>query len=381
MLTGPNGASSYAWSTGATTSSLSVSASGTYSLTVTDVNGCTAADTIQLQLAPDCVWPGDANHDGVADNADLLAVAYGMAATGTTRPNATLSWHGQPATNWSNSLPLGANFKHLDCDGNGIVQFADTIAIHQNFGLTHNKNNDVLTGVPVWIEPELDSFPVRDTVFFLVHWGDAGTPVTFGHGLAFTLHIDPNDVKCPEPFMADFPNSFLGNGIPDLATSTVPFAGSGDVFVAVSRHDGVGRNGHGAVMRMGFLPDQVNPLTTTLGYVPVRISSVVAVDGDFAAITSAGLDDSILVYNPVNAVAASHPLLGCTLYPIPTADAAYLDVQFGQDATVALTLTDMHGRALTTVQPLTEMKAGRYWISIPTNGISEGVLFSAVAGE
>ena len=50
-------------------------------------------------------------------------------------------------------------------------------------------------------------------------------------------------------------------------------------------------------MRMGFLPDQVLPLTATLGYVPVRLSGIVAVNGDFLPIACTGLNDSILIYN------------------------------------------------------------------------------------
>ena len=40
--------SSYAWSTSATTSSISPTTSGTYSVRVTDANGCTARDTVEV---------------------------------------------------------------------------------------------------------------------------------------------------------------------------------------------------------------------------------------------------------------------------------------------------------------------------------------------
>ncbi len=53
-LSAPNGFSSYSWSTGATTSQISVSTSGSYSVTVTDGVGCTspASDAITVTIVP-----------------------------------------------------------------------------------------------------------------------------------------------------------------------------------------------------------------------------------------------------------------------------------------------------------------------------------------
>lgn len=373
-LLGPSSAISYAWSTGATTQGIAADTAGAYWLTIVDANGCTAADTIQLTVAADCVWPGDANHDGTATHVDLLAIAYGMGASSSVRPNATTSWYGQPAVDWANSLPLGSNYKHLDCDGNGTVELVDTAAIHLNFGLTHNKTGGVLGGVPAWIEPELDSFPAGDTVFFNIHWGDAGVPVTLGHGIAFSFQIDPAHVT-PGTLYGRFPNSFLGNGVPELATMTIPFAGTGDVYVVISRQDQIGRSGNGAVMRVGFLPDQVLPLTATLGYIPVSLGGIVAVDGSFTPIICSPQDDSILVYNPINTLTSAHGLASCSLFPVPASDVAYLDLKLVQDADVTVAFTDMHGRQLTTVQAPTPLLAGRHRIAIPTDQLSDGVYF------
>jgi len=48
-------ASLYAWSTGATASSISVNTPGTYSVTITDANGCTASDVAVVTAAPNPV--------------------------------------------------------------------------------------------------------------------------------------------------------------------------------------------------------------------------------------------------------------------------------------------------------------------------------------
>ncbi|MBL7980891.1 MAG: gliding motility-associated C-terminal domain-containing protein [Flavobacteriales bacterium] len=51
-LNAGNPGSGYLWSTGATTQSISATASGTYSVSVTNVNGCSSSDAIELQFNP-----------------------------------------------------------------------------------------------------------------------------------------------------------------------------------------------------------------------------------------------------------------------------------------------------------------------------------------
>lgn len=52
QLNGPAGFAVYQWSTGASSSSITVTQSGTYALTVTDDDGCSGADTIKVKLTP-----------------------------------------------------------------------------------------------------------------------------------------------------------------------------------------------------------------------------------------------------------------------------------------------------------------------------------------
>lgn len=48
----PNGYTNYVWSNGRTTPSITVTTSGTYSLTVADANGCTASDDVDVTITP-----------------------------------------------------------------------------------------------------------------------------------------------------------------------------------------------------------------------------------------------------------------------------------------------------------------------------------------
>ncbi|MDQ2180899.1 hypothetical protein, partial [Marinifilum sp. D714] len=54
-LDADNPGSSYLWSNGATTQSVTVNASGNYSVVVTDANGCSATDDVNVTVHPNPV--------------------------------------------------------------------------------------------------------------------------------------------------------------------------------------------------------------------------------------------------------------------------------------------------------------------------------------
>ncbi len=97
---GPNAQSNYLWSTGATTPSIAAIATGDYWLQTTDTNGCTARDTIRidifpqpsLTLGPDAV----ACFDSMLVNAAAGFSTYNWSGGGTT-PSIWVSTSGQYA--------------------------------------------------------------------------------------------------------------------------------------------------------------------------------------------------------------------------------------------------------------------------------------------
>ena len=75
------------------------------------------------------VYPGDANNDGVVDVRDILPIGRYYGATGPARVGATTSWGAQPLSSAWN--PMDAGF--ADCDGNGVVDSNDVVAIVKNW--------------------------------------------------------------------------------------------------------------------------------------------------------------------------------------------------------------------------------------------------------
>jgi hypothetical protein len=76
VLTGTGGGT-YAWSTGATTPTITVTSAGTYTVTVTGSNGCTDVETVSMsQIAPPVA--------GFTWSPSLLVVSFSNASTGTS---------------------------------------------------------------------------------------------------------------------------------------------------------------------------------------------------------------------------------------------------------------------------------------------------------
>jgi len=58
-------------------------------------------------ISDTCVWPGDANSDGVANNFDVLELGIAAGSVGPVRPGANIFWTGQSGTPWSNTYANG----------------------------------------------------------------------------------------------------------------------------------------------------------------------------------------------------------------------------------------------------------------------------------
>jgi hypothetical protein len=114
-------------------------------ISISNIDGCTDqfCQTIsmdspdELCANTDCVWPGDSDGDGKANNLDLLNIGLGFGAMGPPRmdfpyDNDPIAWAPNYADNWDENINL-IDYKHLDCDGNGEINEDDLQAIYNNY--------------------------------------------------------------------------------------------------------------------------------------------------------------------------------------------------------------------------------------------------------
>lgn len=243
----------YLWSTGSVSQTSTTLSIGNYTVSVTDANGCYAYSTVLVDDSCHGVWPGDANYDLVADNNDLLNIGIAFGATGAVRPAASLNWVAQPCPAWGTAFVSGADYKNADCNGDGIVGNADTLAIVQNYGLNHplkpNPFVQALPGQPdLYLVVSNDTTGLSDTVSIDVLLGNPGNPVDSIYGLAFTLSTDAGLVDSAYASV-DFSNSWIGTPGIDMLTLYKNRLNEGAIDVALVRTDHVNVSGNGSIAR------------------------------------------------------------------------------------------------------------------------------------
>ena len=139
-----------------------------------DLGGNTGWQFAPCTVSSD-VWPGDANYDLVCDNLDILNIGVAFAESGPTRAGASNSWTAQPANDFGNWFSSAVNMKHADCDGNGTVDYNDTLAVNQEL---QSESSARLANIPNHINsslPPLVLVASPDTVALLysIRWCSA----------------------------------------------------------------------------------------------------------------------------------------------------------------------------------------------------------------
>lgn len=215
--------------------------------TVTDTNGCWAQDSVFILASNPCVWPRDADNNGIVDNNDLLPIGLAYGTIGFSRhPNIrNILWYAHEASDWADTLSSGVNYKHIDCNGNDTVNANDTAAIIQNYGLTHAKTDDQppwrATDPALYVALSPDTLRAGDTARVLLTLGDANIPASNVYGLAFTLRYDALVVDTAQTKIV-FGNSWFGSAS-DKISIAKDFPLNGELHCSLTRIDHTMRSG------------------------------------------------------------------------------------------------------------------------------------------
>jgi hypothetical protein len=275
------------------------------------------------------VWPGDANYDLTADNNDVLNIGLAYGETGPVRAGASLNWIAQPATDWSGFFQTGVNKKHADCDGNGVVDNNDTLAISLNYGLTHparlaGSNQNLSSSPPFYLVANPHTAIEGDTVEVDIFFGNSAIPVDSIYGVAFTMNFDTSLVDTSYmPF--NYNGCWMGTPGVDLLTYTHKLLSQGKVDITLTRTDHQNIGGYGYLGKAGVvIVDNIGAkLGSSSGVnLALSISNVraltateyyltVSTNGDNVIVDSSGvgnLNEMISIYpNPVKDMLTVNP--------------------------------------------------------------------------
>lgn len=310
---------SFSWSNGDTGSQINfVPTQGTtlISVTIQDTHGDIARDTLILQGYPECVFPGDANGDRLANNLDILALGRSFGGVGDMRPDPHFNWIGQPAPQWLQNLPSGVDFVHSDTDGSGIVDFSDLHAIDLNYsgpqtlpGLSSPTN-----GAPLYIEILSNGFLPGDTIEAAIMLGTASQPLDSAYGIAFSVDYSSLLLQ-GEKLKVDFSNSWLGDDGINMIAQEKNFSSIGQLDIGMSRTDLQTINGYGRIATIIVVIEDLSGKKQgeeTIEFIPGKVSAFSS-DGHTLAVGASGLSVGVLLSN-----GPTFESLGLTLYPNPS---------------------------------------------------------------
>ena len=324
-----------------------------------------------------CVWPGDANDDGIADNNDLLSIGLTYNFTGPARPLGSNSWSCQLAPDWSGSFLSGTNHKHADCNGDSTVNDDDTLAIHLNYGQTHNKTSGPLSSStqhpPLVVIIPQDTAFIGDTIHAPVLLGDSTLPIDSIYGLAFTLLYDQGLVDTNSAWIS-FDTSWIGDTSNTLHLYH-DFWALGSIDGAITRINHTNISGYSQIATLHIiLIDNIEgkrASTSNVLHIDFGAYSGVVKVGEHVQLNPVG--DSVVVLDPSLSQAAntlSFDLI--SLSPNPTQGQLHLRCSTNQIKEIEI--AGLSGRSLRKFYPMKkevdleigDLPAGMYLVHIRT---------------
>ena len=249
-----------------TTQSITATQSGTYLLTVLDQCGNAHFDEITAEIGGECVWPGDTNYDNIVNAWDVLPLGVGYGTIGTARPNASLNWEAQPCSDWPEIQENYVNFKHIDTNGDGVIDGNDLQAIITNANQTHGtpptiagSNNSPVSILPSLMGPA--TLTSSNLMIVDLNLSEEDIQELTAYGLAFrlTYYLPPN-VASLQDIHVNFNGSWLGEQN-ELLTTWKHFPEENIIEIGLTRFNLQNKIGQGKIAQL-ILEVDVDDVTT-----------------------------------------------------------------------------------------------------------------------
>jgi hypothetical protein len=243
------------------------------------------------------VFPGDANNSGLCNHVDVLFVGYNQGQNGPPRQSTSIVWQGFPAQPWPQAG--SPNLAYSDCDGSGLVDRNDFLAIQANYGLLGNGffvPDSGTVGGPA--SPPLIINIVQDTVNvqgstvvnFDIGLGDQQSPISGVHGIAFSLSYDPGIV--------DMLTANVQGGWINYDSTAYVFlrndSTAGRLDIAVTRVNQVNASGYGTIGSISIVMDDNIRFSGNYNLI-FETSFIAAYNADFSPVFLRGGSDTLVV--------------------------------------------------------------------------------------
>lgn len=234
-----------------------------------------SCSTFFTVAVPECaeirVWPGDANRDRIANHRDLIYLGLAFGAQGPSRSERLSNWEAIPSTPWAEKFDDGINFKHADCNGDGLVDIQDKAVIARNYGRTRGTvldtpplpNTDY--DPPIFVDlPQEGELKPGSTFTIPVILGTQENPAKDIYGFSFSINFDPGFID-PESVQVHYPVSWFGQEQVNVLTIDKLYEEDGRIEIAMTRNDQNDVSGYGEVAYIrGIIADIAGIVDTRL---------------------------------------------------------------------------------------------------------------------
>ena len=324
----------------------------------------------------DCVFPGDANRDGVVDMWDLLTVGSRIGQYGATRANADVSWTPTDGANWGQTLETGVDIKNADLNGDGIISALDTTVRSANYGKINSiiaEKTPESSKIELQVLTSSNAAAQGDMMEITVLVGSAGLPCVDAHGLSFSVGYDADLVEENSLTVNFLPTSWLTRANAFIAMSK--FVNRGRIEAGIARSQNRGVSGQGEVVKVrAIVIEDVTGFN--IGNTPVlrfRINDVYMMDKKGRMIQIAGKEIAI----PIKIAKKDAPMQDSDLlmFPNPSSDfmSFYLN---GVNKIESLRVVDMMGKEVSRLNNIKGKEATVYF-----DNMTSGMYMAEVVTE
>jgi len=322
-------------------------------LYIQTANGCQSyfVDTIIIGNSCDSVWPGDANQDGIVNVLDVLQIGIGYNEKGISRTNASSNWEAQYTEDWQKWFANSVNYKHADCNGDGIINIGDTSAIKLNYSKTHgtssgNQFTSATDTILLYFDINKDTLFNKESVRIPIMLGTDTMMASDIYGITFSIDYDPLYIDT-STIKLDFNTSWLGD-ITDtsLIAISIHLTDSSMIDVGIVRTDHENISGFGEIGGLSFIViDNIDGKRTAAKKLKLSFMNVFVVDSIGNAINIKALADSVSL---LQSALRDHILLDnhVRIYPNPNSGKFNVEIETIGNTELQISLSNISGQVI-----------------------------------
>ena len=331
----------------------------------------------------ECVWPGDANNDGIANVWDLanIVLNYNETKIDKKRILPNENWYGQFGENWGISK-LSADQKFSDGNGDGTINYDDVLLISKNYNETHLKTESSIdidpNGPPIKITTNKEIVYPSDSVDFTITLGDEYTPAEGVYSVTMSLRHQNTSVF-GSTNKAFFDDCWLGTEGVDMITLSQSF--DNGVDISLGRIDQQNKTGKGSLSTIRIIvPDNLGEIANTDLILTLDDVLIISYQEDTILPGEISLDTVVVIANGTHVVNKKEEYVA-SIFPNPS----NRNIRVKSDKMISsIRILDMQGKLLQenqynntkeTVLITSNLISGTYFVVVQSEKWIENHLF------